>query len=73
MFLNIGISHMGAGTAAFINMVEPMTSMIVSSILFHYHITVVAVIGCVLILCSLTFTALEDMKKQKADPAQQPN
>ena len=67
--LNLGIDHMGSGVASFINMVEPLTSLIVSSLLYHYQITLISGLGCVLIICSLIFTALEDQRSEKAKPA----
>lgn len=64
--LNIGVQKIGSGTASFINMLEPVTSLTVSLIAFHYGITVMSLIGCSLILCSLVFAAKKDPAKPSA-------
>ena len=57
MFLNMGIHHLGAGKAAFINMLEPVTSMIISVVFLGVSLTFSAVLGCLLIMGSLCFNA----------------
>lgn len=63
MLLNAGIKKLGAGVASFINMLEPVTSMIVSIIVFRYQVSAAAIAGCALILISLV---LVTAKKQDA-------
>lgn len=64
--LNIGVQKIGSGTASFINMLEPVTSLVVSLIAYHYGITVMSLVGCGLILCSLVFAAKKDTAKSPA-------
>ena len=62
MFLNMGIHHLGAGKAAFINMLEPVTSMLISVVFLGVSLTFSAVLGCLLIMGSLCFNSLEPKK-----------
>ena len=58
MFLNMGIHHLGAGKAAFINMLEPVTSMLISVVFLGVSLTFSAVLGCLLIMGSLCFNSM---------------
>ncbi len=60
VMLNAGISRLGAGKASFINMLEPITSLIVSTIVFKYTISVTAILGALLIIGSLILVAKDD-------------
>jgi drug/metabolite transporter (DMT)-like permease len=60
--INIGIIRLGAGTASFINMVEPITSLAVSAAVYRYRIGALNLLGCALILGSLAFAARGDSK-----------
>ena len=51
--LNKGIKLLGANKAASFTVVEPLTSMLFSTMLFHYDISTTCIIGCGLILLSL--------------------
>ena len=64
ILMNAGIGILGAGKSSFINMLEPITSFVVSTIVFHYSITVTAILGSVLILGSLILVTLGEEKKQ---------
>lgn len=55
--LNEGVKRIGAGSASFANMVEPVTSLVVSSLIYHYSFTALAILGCILIIGSLAFSA----------------
>lgn len=57
VLINMGVQKLGAGTASFVNMVEPVTSLIVSFLVYHYSVGLAAMIGCALILCSVFFAA----------------
>lgn len=57
-FLNMGIDKLGAAQASFINMVEPLTSLVVSTLVFGYALETQSVVGCVLILGAMFFIAL---------------
>jgi len=62
--INIGIIRLGAGTASFIYMVEPITSLAVSAAVYRYHIGALNLLGCALILGSLAFAARGDSKAE---------
>lgn len=68
MLLNAGIKKLGAGVASFINMLEPVTSMVVSIIVFRYQVSAAAIAGCALILVSLV---LVTVKKQSVPACNQ--
>lgn len=57
VMLNAGISRLGAGKASFINMLEPITSLVVSTIVFKYTISLMAILGALLIIGSLILVA----------------
>ena len=53
--LENGIVMVGADTASFTNMIEPITSLFVSMFVFHYLPTASMTVGCVLIIMALLF------------------
>lgn len=55
--INIGIKKIGAGIASFINMLEPVTSLTVSAVVFQYSISAVALLGCALIISAMAFSS----------------
>lgn len=59
LLLNAAVTRLGSGTASFVNMIEPVTSLTVSTIVFRYPVRAGAFIGCLLILSSLLFIAKE--------------
>ena len=63
ILLNAGIRKLGAAKASFINMLEPVTSLLVSVLVYRYSVTVSAIFGCILILASLLLITLEDRKQ----------
>lgn len=64
--LTLGIDHVGAFSASFINMVEPIGSMIISAIFFGYTVGVPALIGSGLIIISMLFTIDWSTRKSKS-------
>ena len=68
ILLNMGIERLGPDTASFINMVEPVTSVVVSFLVFHYAIGTSALFGCALILSSLFLVALSGRRNSSAPP-----
>ena len=52
LFINKAIDLLGSSKTAFINLLEPVTSLIVSSLLFHSALTPWNLLGCCLILSS---------------------
>ena len=57
--LNRGIPKVGAGTAAFINMLEPITSIMLSVIIYRSRLSVMTAVGCFLIVCAPFASAME--------------
>lgn len=57
VFLNKGIPIIGADAAAFINMLEPVTSIVLSVVLFHNVLSSRTVLGCTLIVGALFISA----------------
>ena len=57
--MNLGITLVGAGQAAFWNMLEPLTSLMLSALVFRYFVSTNAAIGCALILCAVFFAGWE--------------
>jgi drug/metabolite transporter (DMT)-like permease len=55
--INAGVKKIGAGAASFINMTEPVTSLVVSALVYRYSLTPMALAGCALIVGSLFFAA----------------
>lgn len=66
-FLTLGIDKVGAFSASFINMVEPISSMVTSALFFHYAIGIGSLVGCALILASMFFTI--ERKGEGSEPA----
>ena len=62
ILLNAGIGKLGAAKAGFLNMLEPVISLIVSTMVYHYSVTAAALAGCGLILASLLLITLADQK-----------
>ena len=58
-----GISRMGASTAAFVSMLEPIVSVVFGTIWFHDPITVGVVAGGLLVLGSILLIAMDGNKK----------
>ena len=58
LLLNAGLVTLGAATTSFINMIEPVASLVISSAVYRYSITAAALTGCACILCSLVFTTI---------------
>jgi len=69
--LNFGIKLVGAGKASFINMLEPVTSLVVSVLVYHYTVSVRAFIGCILILGAMFFASKKskEIETKKSDIA----
>lgn len=59
LFLNRGIPMIGAGVASFINMLEPIVSVMMSIWVFHARLTWNTCIGCMLIVCAMFVRAAE--------------
>lgn len=58
-FLNTGIRKIGAVKASFISILEPITSVLLSTILFHYQLGKEIIIGCCLIIGAILFITRE--------------
>ena len=61
--INRGIREVGASVASFVNMFEPVTSVIVSFLLYHDPLTGRIVAGILLVLSAVLFVAVGDRKE----------
>lgn len=64
-----GIGKLGASKAAFINMLEPVTSLLLSAAVYRYAVSARSLLGCALVLCSVLMVALG---KKKANTGTRP-
>lgn len=60
-----GIQKLGASTASFLSMLEPVVSVVFGTIWFADPVTVGVVVGSVLILTSVCFITLDSSRKEK--------
>lgn len=60
-----GISKLGAATASFVSMLEPVVSVVFSTIWFHDPVTLGVVVGGLLVFCSIFLIAVDGAKKEK--------
>lgn len=61
--INRGIREVGASVASFVNMFEPVTSVIVSFLLYHDPLTGRIVAGILLVLSAVLFVAVGDRRE----------
>ncbi len=66
-----GVSKLGAGTSSFFNMLEPVVSLIVSTVAYQYAISCGSAFGCLLILGSMLLVALNDRRRGAATEPRQ--
>ena len=63
MFLQAGISYLGASLAAVFSMFEPLTSVIIGYLVLHENLTITKAVGCFLILGGVIYLIAQDAKK----------
>ena len=63
--MTFGVRRIGAQTASFFSLLEPLVSVVFSSLLFHYTLTRRILIGCGLVLASILFIALAGLFKDR--------
>lgn len=61
--LKIGIKKIGSTIVSILSVIEPVTSLILSSVLFSYKLSMTTILGCMLLLLSLI-----PVLKQRARP-----
>lgn len=66
LLMMYGIERLGASTAAFVSMLEPIVSVVLGTVWFGDPVTVGAAIGTALVLVSILFIAIDGSKKAKA-------
>ena len=64
--IGLGVARLGAGTASFFSMLEPIVSLLVSALVFHYAISGRSALGCLLILASMLLVAIQDRQQGSA-------
>jgi len=57
--ITAGIRRIGAGTASFVNMLEPVTSVVVGTLLYRDRLTPAMALGILLVLFSVFLAALD--------------
>ena len=62
ILLNSGIRILGAEKASFINTIEPITSLLVSSLFYQYKLSAFSIIGTLFIISSLFLIARADFE-----------
>lgn len=67
-----GIDRIGATSAAFFSLFEPLTSMVVSTVVYHYSLGPGTLLGCCLVLAAVLFVALSDREEQRRQPEHRP-
>lgn len=63
--ITIGIGKIGASRASFVNMLEPVTNMVVSTLVYHAVLTPMMLLGSTLILFSVFFVAMDGRTVQQ--------
>lgn len=58
-----GISKLGAAIASFVSMLEPIVSVIFSTLWFHDPVTIGIVVGGGLVMASILLIAIDGAKK----------
>jgi len=62
-FMMYGISKLGAAIASFVSMLEPIVSVIFSTLWFHDPVTIGIVVGGGLVMASILLIAIDGAKK----------
>ena len=65
-FMMYGISKLGAAIASFVSMLEPIVSVIFSTLWFHDPVTIGIVGGGELVMVSILLIAIDGAKKEKS-------
>ena len=65
-FMMYGISKLGAAIASFVSMLEPIVSVIFSTLWFHDPVTIGIVVGGGLVMVSILLIAIDGVKKEKS-------
>ena len=60
-----GVEIVGATSASFFSLFEPMISMIVSTLIYHYQLTGKTILGCVLAILAVLCIAWADHRKER--------
>lgn len=55
-----GLNRIGSTTAAFLSLLEPITSVLVSSMIFHDQFSLIMALGCVLELAAILLISMGD-------------
>lgn len=66
-FVTDGIKRIGAGCAAFINMLEPVTGVLGGVMIYHETLTSQAGIGCASILAAVLLVAFDGVHREKVE------
>ena len=61
-----GINKIGATVSAFFNMLEPITSLILSTLLYKEYLSIIPLAGCGLVILSMLLIALDSSRRKSA-------
>lgn len=56
----LGIKHIGSSAASFCSLLEPISSLVISTIIYHYSFSVTTLIGCALSVTAILLVSLND-------------
>lgn len=62
-FITAGVKYIGAGKAAFLNMLEPITAVVGGVLFYHDIISIRSALGCACVFLSVLLIALDESKK----------
>jgi len=63
---SFGVQRVGAASASFFSLFEPVTSVVVSTVVYHYEFTFVMLLGCVLSIGAVLCISIGDMKQSRS-------
>jgi drug/metabolite transporter (DMT)-like permease len=64
-----GIERIGATKASFFSLLEPITSMVFSTLLYHYAFAATTLFGCLLSMAAILLISFGDRRKKRQDAA----
>lgn len=56
----LGIKHIGSSAASFCSLLEPISSLVISTLIYHYTFSVTTLIGCALSVAAILLVSLND-------------
>lgn len=60
ILVNVGIRKVGASIASILMVIEPISSLITSTLIFKYEISISSIIGCIFVLLSILLVVVDN-------------